>query len=133
MSKTYKMCNVYEAYNQKNELIARGFSDDVSAVIGCSQRALSGIHDEKIMLNKFRVVYLGKKEKTIEVTAGYTYKQNGETFVERYRELDYYGNTIMSQTEYKNHEKLIEDKGYTAKYTKIKHGRQKACYLVEVL
>ena len=62
MAKIYKMCNVYEAYNSDNELIARGFSDDVSQVIGCCPQSLSSIHGEK-NINKFRVVYLGKKQK----------------------------------------------------------------------
>lgn len=39
----------------------------------------------------------------------------------------------MSKDEYKRHKELIEDKGYNVKYTKIRHGRQKMYYLVEVL
>lgn len=127
-----RRCKVYEA-RLDGKVVARGFADEVAEILGCGQQSIiwCGAHDG-IADKKYQVSTVGwavkkydKSEPEIEPL--------GETFVERYYTLDYYGNTILTQEEYKRHQSLIEDKGYKVKYTKKKHGRQKAYYIVEVL
>ena len=133
-----RMCCVYEAYID-DKLVAKGFAKDISMVIGGSATniAYAGRYDS-LVNGKYRIKIIGQKVKYYSRDGIYEGSSEllpyqAETFVERYFDLDRYGNTIMDQKEYKRHKKLIEDKGYNVKYTKIKHGRQRAYYLVEVI
>lgn len=133
-----KLCNVYEALNKDGEVVARGFSTDVAMVIGCSPQNIVSLGKyEGTYDGKYKIRIIGRKVKYYnkegEVTGYSAMLPKQETFVERYRDLDYHGNTIMTKEEFKRHKYLIEDKGYRVKYTKKKHGRQKMYYLVEVI
>jgi len=133
-----KLCKVYEAINKDGEVVARGFSTDVAMVLGCvSQNIVSLGNCEGTFDGKYRIRIVGQKIKYYtkdgDVTGYSSMLPKKETFVERYRDLNYYGNTIMTKDEYKRHKELIEDKGYRVKYTRIRHSRQKSYYLVEVI
>lgn len=136
-----KMCNVYEAYNEDGEVIARGFKSDVSWVLGITESGLDTAARNNLKVKgRFTVRFIGKKAKyytrfgkPVDQEPPQNQVEQKETFVERYHELDVYGNTLMSVEEYKRHKELIEDKGYNVRYTKIKRGRQKAYYKLEVI
>lgn len=132
-----KLCKVYEV-TSGGEVIARGFASDVAMVLGCQQQNVITLgRSSGVYKGKYRVTIIGQKikryDKNGNVLGTSGILPDEETFVERYQDLDSHGNTIMSKDEYKRRKELIEDKGYNVKYTKIKHGRQKMYYLVEVL
>lgn len=128
-----KRCKVYQA-ERNGKVIATGFADEVAKQLGCSRQSIiwCGQH-EGVADGKYRIATIGMAVKYYDNTVSTEIEPLGETFIERYSDLDNHGNTIMSQKEYKRHQRLIEDKGYNVKYTKIKHGRQKAYYLLEVI
>ena len=136
-----KMCNIYEAYNEDGEVIARGFKSDVSWVLGITESGLDTAARSNLKIKgKYTVRYIGKKEKhytrfgiPVDQELPSRQVEQKETFVERYGDLDRHGTTIMSVEEYSRHEMLIEDKGYKVKYTKIKRTREKPYYLLEVI
>jgi len=130
-----KLCKVYEA-SLNGKVIARGFADEVAEKIGVSKQSViwCGANDGTAN-GKYQVTTVGWATKYYNKKGDCYYSEIspiGETFVERYFCLDNYGNTIMSNKEYKRHKALIEDKGYTVKYTKKKDGR-KTYYLLEVI
>ena len=136
-----KMCNVYEAYNEDGEVIARGFKSDVSWVLGITESGLDTAARNNLKVKgRFTVRYIGKKAKyytrfgiPVDQEPPQNQVEQKETFIERYFDLDRHGTTIMSVEEYSRHEELIEDKGYKVKYTKIKRAREKPYYLLEVI
>ena len=136
MSKVNRMCCVYEAYTKDGQLVARGFADDVAAVVG-SDKGHIGSYAFRggYVKNKYLIKKIGMKEKVVETNIKYYDhpKKDNETFVERYWCLERYGTTEMSEEEYSRHQELIEDKGYNVKYTKIKIGKRRFAYRLEVV
>ena len=129
-----KKCNFYEVY-EDGRLVASGFKSDVAFSLGITESGVDTAQRQGYRVKgKYYIEYVGKKTKYYDADRKpISLVKRKETFIERYHELDVYGNTIMDQSEYKRHKELIEDKGYNVKYTRIKHGRQKYYYLVEVL
>lgn len=129
-----KKCNFYEVY-EGDKLVTSGFKSDVAFSLGITESGVDTAQRQGYRVKgKYYIVYVGKKTKYYDVDRkpiGLVKRK--ETFVERYHELDVYGNTLMSVEEYKRHKELIEDKGYNVRYTKIKRGRQKAYYKLEVI
>lgn len=56
-----------------------------------------------------------------------------ETFIERYKDLDRHGNTVLNKKEYRRHRELIESKGYKAKYRRVNCKDGDYYYIVEVI
>lgn len=129
-----KKCNFYEVY-EGDKLVTSGFKSDVAFSLGITESGVDTAQRHGYRVNgKYYIVYVGKKTKYYDVDRKpIVLVKRKETFVERYHELDVYGNTLMSVEEYKRHKELIEDKGYNVRYTKIKRGRQKAYYKLEVI
>ena len=129
-----KKCNFYEVY-EGDKLVTSGFKSDVAFSLGITESGVDTAQRHCYRVNgKYYIVYVGKKTKYYDVDRkpiGLVKRK--ETFVERYFDLDRHGTTIMSADEYKRHKELIEDKGYKVRYTKVKRGRQKAYYLLEVI
>lgn len=131
-----KMCNVYEVTNRDGDVIARGFADDVAMVMGCSAPNVNYLAlFQGLYKGKFRVKKIGQRMKDYSHPDEYSdiITIEEETFVERYRDLDEHGNTIMSRKEYKRHRELIEGRGYRTKYRKVKCRKDEPYYIVEVL
>lgn len=129
-----KKCNFYEVY-EGDKLVTSGFKSDVAFSLGITESGVDTAQRHGYRVNgKYYIVYVGKKMKYYDTDRNpVSIVKRKETFVERYFDLERHGTTIMSADEYKRHQELIEDKGYHVRYTRVKRGRQKAYYLLEVI
>lgn len=129
-----KMCNYYQAY-EEDKLIAEGFKSDIAYTLGITDSGVDTAQRNGFKVKgKYIIILIGKKMKYYDSDRNpVSIVKRKETFVERYFDLERHGTTIMSADEYKRHQELIEDKGYHVRYTKVKRGRQKAYYLLEVI
>lgn len=133
MAKAVRICNIYEAYTLDGKPVAKGFADEVATALKCNPKSVgSYAENNNVVLKQWRIKKVGKAEKLVDNNINYEPKTK-ETFVERYWCLDYYGTTEMSEKEYARHKELIEDKGYCVKYTKIKIGKRRYAYHLEVV
>lgn len=128
-----KMCNFYEVY-EGDELVAKGFKSDVAYLLDITESGVDSVCRNKFKAKgKYLIKCVGKKEKVYSRLGDpIVSRPKKETFVERYWDLDRYGFTEMSESEYRRHQQLIEDKGYKAKYIKIPVGKRRCVYRVEV-
>lgn len=129
-----KMCNYYQVYEDER-LVAEGFKSDIAYTLGITDSGVDTAQRNGFKVKgKYIVILIGKKMKYYDSDRNpVSIVKPRETFVERYFDLERHGTTIMSAEEFKRHKELIEDKGYKVRYTKVKRGRQKAYYLLEVI
>lgn len=128
-----KRCNYYQVY-EDGKLIAEGFKSDLSYMLDISESGIDTAERSKHKVKgKYSIKYVGKRIKRYEKKDQTRIVPPKETFVERYWSLDYYGTTEMSEEEFARHRDLIENKGYRVKYTKIKRGKEKPYYFLEVI
>lgn len=129
------MCNYYQIY-EDDRLVSEGFKSDIAFTLGITESGVDTAQRQGYRVKgKYLIVLIGKKMKYYYDPARnpVSLVKRKETFVERYADLDRHETTIMSTEEYKRHKELIENKGYHVRYTKVKRGRQKAYYLLEVV
>lgn len=129
-----KMCNYYQVY-EGERLVAEGFKSDIAYTLGITDSGVDTAQRNGFKVKgKYIIILIGKKMKYYDSDRNpVSIVKRKETFVERYFDLDRHGTTIMSAEEFKRHKELIEDKGYHVRYTRVKRGRQKAYYLLEVI
>lgn len=122
MLKQKRLLNVYEIYEGDN-LIAKGFTDEVAEIVGCTTSTLIRYAQENKTINKKYTAKLIDK-----VWVDYSYelkpkkKKNNLTYTldYLYRHLTEYGNTVLN----KNPEKYIEELkvlGLDCTYKKVKN------------
>lgn len=133
-----KLCNVYEVYDEFNALFMKGFKSDVAYVLDITESGVDSVcRNQTRAKGKYLIKFVGKEMKYysrcgVPVNKRPEPLKRKETFVERYGDLEKYGNTLMSRDEYKRHQELIEDKGYKVRYTK-KRDRRGVYYRLDVI
>lgn len=133
-------CGIYEAFNEKNELIARGFKDDVAMVIGCDPHYVSTYARSRCLYkSKFRIEKVKDERRDVEYEFEPCLEKNEEKEIPDYIlvNVNKYGNCILPDGNPNVYIEYLKTKGYKCKARKGKTVNKKGVieefYVAEVV